>query len=168
MGIFRSDEEEKKIYKKLAASANYQFCNVYLPNIFFLKSELFAKALTNEEHVLFLLSIIFDFMKKDGINVKPLLNVEYYPRVDKEKKVAGLIIKLPNPSFEPECNYVATAFFDMEPKYFESELYASGKFGLCGRDDKGGHLNYGFIIDTIETVDDMWNAIVSLKGDIKA
>ena len=163
MGLFWDDDEIMELQKKLKVSANYHFSNEYLPSLFFFKPFAFADALTDGKKVAQLLTIVFDVMKKDGYDIKPLLKTGFRAKLDKEKKVVGLIFELPKPELETECNFVATVFFDMEPRYFESELYDNGSFGLCGRDKDGGHLNFGSTGGNIKTTDDLWNAIVSMK-----
>ena len=160
MGMFDDMMEQQK---KLSESVNYKFCNMYLPSLFFYKPEIFIGAITDGKKAYQILTVIFDIMKKDGLDITPLMNTIYRGRVDSTKKVAGIVFELPNPKLELECNFVAIVFFDKEPQYFESELYDDGTFGLCGRSKDGNHINYGKTGGDIRTYDDMWSAIISMK-----
>ena len=156
-------DREKEIARQLQNSANYQFCNNYLPSLFFYKPGLFTECLVDKKKLVETLTVVFNIMKEDGIDIDSLMKVGFTAKLDREKKVVGIILSVPDPKIEPECNFVCTAFFDMEPKYFESELYEEGYFGLCGREEHGGHINYGHIGGDIRTAEDFWKAIVSLK-----
>ena len=162
MGLFFDEEEMFEIAKKLKSSTNYHFCNEYLPSLFFHLPRVFIGALEEKKKALEIVKKISDIMKNDGYDVELLREVDATARIDRGKKVIAIIFSLPNPKLETECNFVSTAFFESDLKYFESELYNDGSFGLCGRDAKGNHINYGKCED-IKTFNDMWTAIKSMK-----
>ena len=149
--------------RQLRISPNYQFCNNYLPSLFFYKPDVFIECLTDDKKLVQVLTIVFQKMKEDGLNIEPLMKLGFTARLDKENRKVGIIFSIPEPKIEPECNFVCIAFFETEPKYFESELYEEGYFGLCGRDQNNGHINYGSLGGDIRTPDDMWKAVVALK-----
>ena len=94
---------------------------------------------------------------------KPLFDIKATLKIDKEKDIIAFIFDIPNPTLETECNFIATVFVEGEPKYFESELYVDdNKFGLCGKNTLFDHVNYGFPLEDIKTVDDMWEAILKI------
>ena len=157
------NQDELELYKHLRKSANYHFCNDYLPALFYTKPLLFMECILGRKNFSDVLTVIFEIMKKDGYDVSSLEALSFIHMVDKEKKASGTIIQLIDPKYETECNYVCLFFDYITPKYYESELYEEGFFGLCGRDEKGGHINYGHRGGDIKTIDDMWKAAVGLN-----
>ena len=148
---------------KLSVSPNYHFCNTFFPGVFFNNLPAFLDAVNKPEIIKNLLMFTFSLMNKRGYDYKPLFDIKATLKIDKEKDIIAFIFDIPNPTLETECNYVATVFIEGEPKYFESELYVDdNKFGLCGKNTLFDHVNYGFPLEDIKTVDDMWEAILKV------
>ena len=155
--------DDYELFIHLKGSVNYHFCNRYLPSLFFGKPLLFAKCIFEKVDFNDVLTIILEVMKADGFDVSSLSTVSFTKMVNKEKRIAGIVIELPHPKYETECNFVCLTFVDTSPKYYESEFYDIGFFGLCGRDDKGGHINYGRRFGDIRSCDDMWKAVIQIN-----
>ena len=160
--IPKDTEKGKEVAKK---SSNYYFCNHYLPDIYFNYTNDFEECFTDSHKLAECIGRILAIMREDGFDITPLANMKPFPKLDRIKRVLGIILELPTPNVEPECNFVFFGFFDMEPVYFESELYGDGTFGLCGRDKNRRHINYGNQGGDIKTIDKMWESVVSLKKD---
>lgn len=157
--MFFDDDDFLKKRMQLEKSTNYRFCNFYFPGLLFYKPEIFIVCFKKNELIHNLLNIVIEAMEKDGFNVKEYKQLKCDFRVHDIYKIAGIIIEIPDPKIEPECNYVCACFVDEKTMYFESELYEEGFYGLCGRDKDGSHFNYGTVGGDIRTADDMWNAI---------
>ena len=164
---FDAEEELKKILeRKPSGSLNYRFCNFYLPRFFFYQYRHFLDVFDHQEKLSELLSFILGEMHEDGYDVEPYLQLAYLIKIDREHRIIGIVLELPDAKVEPECNFVCLCFplEDKGPRYFESELYSDGSFGLCSRDMRGTHSNHGFIGGDIKTAEDMWNAVVEVAG----
>lgn len=148
-----------ELFLKLKESANYHFSNEYLPFLFFLNPEAFDKCMNDQIVLDNCLKTVIAKMKNDGYLVKDLNNTRTIVVNDEHYDAKGIIFEIPNAEYECECNYVCIVKLNGELKYFESEYYESGRFGLCGRDLKG-HYNYGDTGGDIRTAEDMWDAIL--------
>ena len=157
------EEEVKNKIEYISKSANYQFCNRYLPSIYFRYTDDFKDCFSKNEALSQNLNRLLNMMYKDGLDIEPLTHMETTVRLDIYRDVIGVIIELPNPSVEPECNYVFFGKFGETPVYFESELYSDGTFGLCARNKNNMHINYGSVGGNIETMEDMWNAVLEIR-----
>lgn len=144
---------------KLKRSVNYQFCNKYLPSLFFSMPEAFVTVLRDESFIKVVFRVLCQAMEEDGFNMYEYKELKYWIKEDKERQLEGIILEVPYPEIEPECNYVCVLFSNKGPKYFESELYEEGYFGLCSRDYNGNHFNYGKVVDDIQNQEQMWAAI---------
>lgn len=160
--MFFDDDEMLERAKRLKVSTNYHFCNSFLPGLFFYKPEMFAICLKHNEMIHKLLDLVLDVMKKEGFDIDEFKNLKCDFRTDKDKLIAGIMIEIPNPTIEPECNYICVCFKDRTPVYFESELYEDETYGLCSRNENGGHSNYGHLLETISSFDDMWKALLKV------
>lgn len=108
-----------------------------------------------------LMNIICRAMEDNAYDTTSLKNLNYWVKLDKESKLVGIIIEVPNPVEEPECNFVCLCF-NKEPIVFESELFADGHFGLCGRTRNKHFITTNSFLD-IRSKEDMWNVILKTK-----
>lgn len=160
MGLF-FDDEFMENSKKLEVSTNYHFCNRYLPGLLFYKPVLFLEAINNAELLDKLLDLVVSAMEEDGFDVTGFEHLNHWVKLDKTKGIMGIVIEIPNPQIEPECNFVCLVFSKKEPILYESELYDDGVFGLCARTRNGEHMNYG-VTNDIKTPEQMWESIITL------
>ena len=156
------NDKELEQYLKLKKSINYQFCNVFLPGLFFYKPEMFMLCLKKEEYIPVAIKIALEAMQDVGFDTTGYENLKYTIKINKEPKVFGLILEIPNPEIEPECNFVCLCFTEEGPIFYESELYEGGYFGLCVRTEDGRHMNYGTRVDDIKTPHERWDAIMKI------
>ena len=155
----------EEITTYLRTSANYHFCNTFLPAWFFHSPRLFQALMASESALDKMLNGIFSAMEKNGFDVDEFSqNIKYRLMMkDGETKVLGIIFSIPNVKYEPECNFVCVAFTHDNYYYFESELFddeIQNKqfFGLCGRKEGGMHF-VGDMSHDIRTYEDMWEVV---------
>lgn len=160
--MFFDDDDMLKKAKKLKQSVNYQFCNNYLPGLLFYKPEIFVICFKDNDLIYKLLELVVAAMKEDGFTADKYKTLKCDFRVDRDKRIAGIVIEIPDAEIEPECNYVCVCYNDKDPRFFESELYEEGTYGLCSRNKEGMHLNHGGIGGDIRSADDMWNAVTEV------
>lgn len=152
---------------RMRTSANIVFYKQALYSLLKEHVGLFYKSFEDEEATRRIIDVIVQSMK----SIEHLEGIENLERIavhfksNPSKKLRATILEIPNPSFEPECNFVAIAFCPedgfIQLHYYLSELYEEGCFGLCEQKSDGTHLNFGGNYGDIQTVDDLWLAIDS-------
>ena len=162
---FLSDMERVK------KSANVAFYVYGLPLLMrFGNGRLVYYAFGNRGPVRFhIRSVSASFSRNDTlVGAEKLKASRIYFRLDVKHQIRATIIRIPGAEFEPEANYAAFVFYPKwergqikEKRYFTSEIYSDGTFGLCEIKD-GVHSSHSNVARDIRTVDDMWNAIKAL------
>ena len=160
-------EDMIKSMMKLKSSTNYHFCNNYLPSLLFSMPEAFLTVFQDESFIKVVFRVLCQAMSEDGFNMDDYRDLKYWIKRDPEHKLAGVILEIPNPEIEPECNYVCVLFTPKGPIYYESELYEEGYFGLCSRDANGCHFNYGRTVDDIREQEQMWLAVITKETNAR-
>ena len=112
----------------ISASPNYQSVFFGLKGLYFTTTTNFEAVSENEEKAREFVKQALDITQKaKGIRIPQ----EFYDMPIHMYSGKGIVLEIPNPLYECECNYVALLCGDSK-KMYTNEYYASSKtFGLC-------------------------------------
>ena len=156
--------------KRKGPSLNYAFSHMVLPQFFFRYPKPFVEYLTGRKEDLndefaFILKMLVD----RGYEVVDFTKGIYYKsNIDRDVGALGLLIQLPEPQSETECNFICLAFTKEDCYYFTSELFEESFFSkrhfeLCGWKGQQ-HSVYHTELEDITSIEDMWKAVTYIIG----
>lgn len=125
----------------ISTSVNYQFSCIYLKNISF-SVDVFDKNYKNNENTAKWIATALDSIK---LTKQIPIGNEYYNMPFKFAEIddgsaKAIIIEVPNPKFECECNYVGIVKKDNVIRYYTNELFVElNAFYLCEFMTNGSH-----------------------------
>ena len=136
----------------IGTSVNYQFACIYLRVASF-SLAVFDRNYKNDENTTSWIVSVLNII--ESINHLPIAyeyyNMDFKFAENDDGSAKAIIIKVPNPRYECECNYVGIVKKNNKIRYFTSELYIiTHEFCLCEFMADGSHCAYGTTIDSFE------------------